>query len=111
MKKKILISTGGSGGHVIPATTIYDHLKTEYDVVISTDVRGIKYLDSDAYKFFVVDTPKLKKSILLPFIILKIFLLTLRSLFLLKKKKNSNFNFNRRIYVITFMFSCKNTKY
>jgi len=87
MKKKILISTGGSGGHVIPATTIYDHLKIEYDVVISTDVRGIKYLDSDAYKAFVVDTPKLNKLILLPFAILKIFLLTLRSLFLLKKKK------------------------
>ena len=27
MKEKILISTGGSGGHVIPATTIHDHLK------------------------------------------------------------------------------------
>tara|TARA_B100001173_G_scaffold81596_1_gene69732 strand:+ start:3504 stop:4580 length:1077 start_codon:yes stop_codon:yes gene_type:complete len=87
MKKKILISTGGSGGHVIPAITIYDHLKIEYDVIISTDLRGIKYLDSDAYKVFIVDTPKLNKSILLPFAILKVFLLTLRSLFLLKKKK------------------------
>jgi len=27
MKKKVLISTGGSGGHVIPAITIYNHLK------------------------------------------------------------------------------------
>ena len=63
MKKKILISTGGSGGHVIPAITIYDHLKIEYDVIISTDLRGIKYLDSDAYKVFIVDTPKLNKSI------------------------------------------------
>ena len=26
MKKKILISTGGSGGHVIPATILHDHL-------------------------------------------------------------------------------------
>ena len=26
MKKKVLISTGGSGGHVIPATILYDHL-------------------------------------------------------------------------------------
>ena len=26
MKKKILISTGGSGGHVIPATILYEHL-------------------------------------------------------------------------------------
>jgi UDP-N-acetylglucosamine--N-acetylmuramyl-(pentapeptide) pyrophosphoryl-undecaprenol N-acetylglucosamine transferase len=36
MKKKILISTGGSGGHVIPATTIYDHLKNNFEVIIST---------------------------------------------------------------------------
>ena len=27
MKKKILISTGGSGGHVVPATILYNHLK------------------------------------------------------------------------------------
>ena len=31
MKKKILISTGGSGGHVMPAITIYDHLKNSYE--------------------------------------------------------------------------------
>ena len=37
MKKKILITTGGSGGHVLPALTIYDHLKTEYDMFISSD--------------------------------------------------------------------------
>ena len=47
MKKKILISTGGSGGHVIPAITIYDHLKNDYDVMISTDLRGFKYLDNE----------------------------------------------------------------
>ena len=26
MKDNYLISTGGSGGHVIPATILYDHL-------------------------------------------------------------------------------------
>ena len=87
MKKKILISTGGSGGHVIPATTIHDHLKDVYEVVISSDARGLKYLDDNSYKIFEVDTPKLHKSILLPFAILKVFFLTLRSLFLLKKEK------------------------
>ena len=87
MKEKILISTGGSGGHVIPATTIHDHLKIQYDVVISSDLRGLKYLNIDNYKIFVVNTPKLNKSILLPFAIVKVFFLTLRSLFLLKKEK------------------------
>ena len=86
MKKKILISTGGSGGHVIPATTIYDHLKNDYDIIISTDLRGLKYLNRNIYRIFVINTPKLNKIILLPFSILKIFLLTIRSLFLLKKE-------------------------
>jgi UDP-N-acetylglucosamine--N-acetylmuramyl-(pentapeptide) pyrophosphoryl-undecaprenol N-acetylglucosamine transferase len=87
MKEKILISTGGSGGHVILATTIHDHIKIKYEVIISTDLRGLKYLDIDNYKVFVVDTPKLNKSILLPFVILKVFFLTIKSLFLLKREK------------------------
>ena len=87
MKKKILISTGGSGGHVIPATTIHDHLKNEYDIIISTDLRGVKYLDSNTYKVVVVDIPKLNDLILLTFGILKVFFLTIKSLFLLKKEK------------------------
>jgi len=32
---KILIVTGGSGGHVIPALTIFDHLKNNFDVHFS----------------------------------------------------------------------------
>ncbi|MDA9645236.1 UDP-N-acetylglucosamine--N-acetylmuramyl-(pentapeptide) pyrophosphoryl-undecaprenol N-acetylglucosamine transferase [bacterium] len=87
MKEKILISTGGSGGHVIPATTIYEHLKNEYEVVISTDTRGLKYLNVNYYQIFEVNTPKLDKLILLPLSILKVFFLTFRSLFLLKKEK------------------------
>ena len=41
MKKKILISTGGSGGHVIPAMILQKHLNKNYDVIISTDTRGL----------------------------------------------------------------------
>jgi UDP-N-acetylglucosamine--N-acetylmuramyl-(pentapeptide) pyrophosphoryl-undecaprenol N-acetylglucosamine transferase len=87
MKEKILISTGGSGGHVIPAITIRDHLKNEHDIMISTDLRGLKYLDKNTCKVSVIDTPKLNKSILIPFAILKILFLTFKSLFLLKKEK------------------------
>ena len=28
--KKILISTGGSGGHVVPALNLYGHLKNDF---------------------------------------------------------------------------------
>ena len=87
MKVKILISTGGSGGHVIPAMTIHDHLKSEYDIIISSDLRGLKYLDNDIYKICVVNTPKLNKLLLFPIAIIKVFFLTLSSLFLLKRKK------------------------
>ena len=34
MKKRILVSTGGSGGHVIPATILYDHLSASLEVTI-----------------------------------------------------------------------------
>ena len=87
MKKKILISTGGSGGHVTPALTIHDHLKNDYDVMISTDLRGYKYLDNDNKKTFLIDTPRLDRLILIPFSILVVFFLTFKSLFLFKREK------------------------
>ena len=107
MKKKIFITTGGSGGHVLPALTIYDHLKTEYDMFISSDQRGLKYFETEKHKHFIVDTPKLKISIFLPFVIFRVFLLTIKSLSILKKEKIYNFNFNWWIYVFTVMFCCK----
>ena len=52
MKKKILISTGGSGGHVIPATILHEHLYEKKMSIISTDNRGYKYLNKNIYKIF-----------------------------------------------------------
>ena len=45
MKKRILISTGGSGGHVIPATAFYDHLKENFEVYLTLDNRGSKFIN------------------------------------------------------------------
>ena len=87
MKSKILISTGGSGGHVIPAITMYDHLKENYEILISSDVRGLKYLDDKFYKTLIIDTPKLNNFILFPLSILKVIFLTVKSLILLKKEE------------------------
>ena len=44
MKKNFLITTGGSGGHVIPAEILSDHLNDKFNISISTDLRGAKYL-------------------------------------------------------------------
>jgi UDP-N-acetylglucosamine--N-acetylmuramyl-(pentapeptide) pyrophosphoryl-undecaprenol N-acetylglucosamine transferase len=89
MKSKILISTGGSGGHVLPAITIYDHLKSSYETLISIDLRGLKYLDKKNYKYIIVNTPKLNNLLLFPFSFLKVITLTLKSLIILKKENIS----------------------
>ena len=59
MKKNILISTGGSGGHVIPAIILHDHLSNERNVIISTDKRGLDYFDNSKYQFEIINTPRL----------------------------------------------------
>ena len=87
MKKKILISTGGSGGHVIPATVFYDQLKTEFDVILTTDVRGTKFLNLEKYKAKIINTPRLTSNLfLLPINLFFLVFLTIKSFFLLKKK-------------------------
>ena len=87
MKDNFLITTGGSGGHVIPATIFCDHLSKRAKMIISTDKRGLKYLDKDAYTLEVIDTPKVDNIFFLPYSFIVIFFLTLKSFFFLKKKK------------------------
>ena len=86
MKKNFLISTGGSGGHVIPATIIYEHLSREANTIISTDKRGLKYLDN-YYQFEIINTPKMNNFFFLPLSFFYILFLSIKSFFLLKKKK------------------------
>ena len=63
MKKKILISTGGSGGHVIPAISLYE-------VFLSTDKRGTKFINENIYNYKLIEIPKISKNILkLPYIL------------------------------------------
>tara|TARA_B100000965_G_scaffold181172_1_gene151211 strand:+ start:164 stop:1228 length:1065 start_codon:yes stop_codon:yes gene_type:complete len=87
MKKNILITTGGSGGHVIPATILYDHLSKEANVTISSDKRGLRYLDKVNYNYKIIDTPKLNNILFLPFNLILILFLTFKSFFLLKNRK------------------------
>ena len=46
--KKILIATGGTGGHIFPSLSLADFLKTKHRVEIVTDKRGLKYLSKQA---------------------------------------------------------------
>ena len=87
MKKKILISTGGSGGHVVPALNLYNHLKNEFDVLLYTDKRGIKYIPKEIQKtiFEVKKIPE--KKYLFPLKIIFLFFAFIKSLIHFKRNK------------------------
>ena len=84
--KNYLISTGGSGGHVIPAVILCEHLAKEAKVFISSDKRGVKYLEKN-YNCEIINTPRLNNIILFPLNLIILLLLTIKSFFLLKNKK------------------------
>ena len=43
-KKKILIATGGTGGHVIPAYSLANYLtNNDYEVTVTSDHRAVSY--------------------------------------------------------------------
>ena len=86
--KKILISTGGSGGHIVPAIILYDHLKNKFNVKIASDKRGSKFINSNLYPHSIIDTPKLSKNIIIiPFFIIFFLISLIKSLIFLKKYK------------------------
>ena len=88
MTKRILISTGGSGGHVVPATILYEHLKYQYHVSVSSDKRGIKFLDRNKYNLEIFNVTPISKNIfLIPF---QFFLMTyfiVKSISFLRERK------------------------
>ena len=58
MKKKIIFSAGGTGGHILPAINLMKHFSEKgYDVALATDSRGKRYIDrySD-FKFYIINT-------------------------------------------------------
>jgi len=66
-KKKILIATGGTGGHVFPAYSLASHLvKNNYDVKLATDNRGFNFIKD--YKNIrtirIFSSPLIKKKLL-----------------------------------------------
>jgi UDP-N-acetylglucosamine--N-acetylmuramyl-(pentapeptide) pyrophosphoryl-undecaprenol N-acetylglucosamine transferase len=88
MTQRILISTGGSGGHVVPATILYEHLKNQFHVSMSTDYRGMKFLNKKKYNLEIFNiTPISKNIFLLPFQFFLIIYLIIKSISFLKKKK------------------------
>ena len=89
--KKILISTGGSGGHVVPATILYEHLSSSYDVQIVSDYRGSKFIDKNFYKSCVIDTPKISKNIFFAPLFLILFTISIIKSFKFLKQNNIHY--------------------
>ena len=88
MNKKILISTGGSGGHVIPATIIYKHLENNFDVSMTSDFRGVKFLNKDEYNLKIFNVKPISKNLLImPFDFLLVIILIFKSISFLRKNK------------------------
>tara|TARA_B100000989_G_scaffold233549_1_gene180365 strand:+ start:2448 stop:3515 length:1068 start_codon:yes stop_codon:yes gene_type:complete len=87
---KIIISTGGTGGHVIPAQILYDYLSDKNEVTITSDKRGVNYLDKKKYKAKQIYVPKKSQNLLtfIPFLFSFILSTIISYLFLKKKKIN-----------------------
>jgi UDP-N-acetylglucosamine--N-acetylmuramyl-(pentapeptide) pyrophosphoryl-undecaprenol N-acetylglucosamine transferase len=88
MTQKILISTGGSGGHVVPASILHEHLKDQFEVFMSTDHRGLKFLDKNKYNLEIFNMTPIEKNIfLIPYQFFLIIYLIIKSIFFLRKRK------------------------
>jgi UDP-N-acetylglucosamine--N-acetylmuramyl-(pentapeptide) pyrophosphoryl-undecaprenol N-acetylglucosamine transferase len=91
--KKILIATGGTGGHVLPAYSLANYLmKNNYKVDLTIDSRGLKYIRD--YKHLnlikIPSSPLIKKNIIkLIYSIFIILFSVLRSLIFLSLNRPS----------------------
>ena len=65
MNRNILIITGGTGGHVIPAVNFFNYLKKNNNkVYLLTDHRGSKYINTiDDNKIFKVYSSHLSANL------------------------------------------------
>ena len=90
-KNKIIIATGGTGGHIFPAYSLANFLiKNDYLVEITTDKRGLKYLEKHKNIKLIINnsTTIFKKNIInLLFSMFKIFFSYMRSLVILYRSR------------------------
>ena len=90
-KNKILITTGGTGGHIFPALSLARFfIKSNYSVEIVTDKRGLKYLDKhNDVKLILNNSATIFNKNFVSFFlsVFAIFFSYIRSLVILFKKK------------------------
>ena len=91
MIKKIIFSTGGTGGHIFPAINLMKHFFDKgYKVLIVTDKRGYNFLkDYPEFKSYILttSTPTNKNILIKIMSYFIIFFSIVKSIFILKKEK------------------------
>lgn len=56
MKKRIILSAGGTGGHLFPAQSLAEHL-SEYEIrFVAGHLSTSAYFDRESYRFYDIDT-------------------------------------------------------
>ena len=98
MSKKIIFTTGGTGGHILPAVATMKHFsKLGYEVVLVTDLRGENFLkENSIYKSYIINAGTLTNKNIFKKILslVLIFFSILRSVFIIiKEKPNLIFGF------------------
>jgi len=91
MTKKIIFSSGGTGGHIFPAINLMKYFSNKGDkVLLVTDSRGYNFLKNQGqFQSYVIttDTPSNKKFIRKIISFITIFFSIIRSILILKKEK------------------------
>ena len=91
MNKKIIFSSGGTGGHLFPAINLMEHFSNKgYEVLLVTDFRGNNFLKNyPKFKSYIITTSTpIKKNFfkkLLSFLV--IIYSIIRSIIIIKKEK------------------------
>ena len=91
MNKKIIFSTGGTGGHILPAVNLMKHYFDKgYKVILVTDNRGKKFIEKySQFTSYVIkaDTTTNKNFIEKILSLILIFYSIIKSFFILKNEK------------------------
>jgi len=91
MKKKIIFSTGGTGGHIFPALNLMKYFfEKDYEVLFVTDNRGNKFLKNfSEFKSYTLNTgTPTNKNFFFKFLsFFLIFFSIIKSIIIIKKEK------------------------
>ena len=114
MRKKILFTAGGTGGHILPTVSLVNFFEKNYDIVLVSDSRAKKYFKlNKKIKIYIIntDTPYKKNITQILGAYFKIFISLFKSIFIfIKERPNLVFGLGGYVSfpvsVVSKIFSC-----